>query len=204
MADGRVSTRWLRESHDASLSPMLDVPPHELRPILRVEYEELAASGRFEDERVELLYGAIVRMSPVKPIHDGVIQRLNHLLVRALYPRASVRIQSSFAASSLSEPQPDVAVVPPGDYLDAHPAEAWLIVEVSGSSLRKDQGVKARLYAESGVPEYWVVDTEANVVEVHADVVGGRYARTARRSKGDRVTLVRFPDVTIALSEVLP
>jgi Uma2 family endonuclease len=182
---------------------MLDVPPHELRPILRVEYEELADSGRFDDERVELLYGALVRMSPVKPDHDGVIQRLTHLLVRALYPRAAVRIQSSFAASDLSEPQPDVAVVPPGDYLDAHPTEAWLLVEVAGSSLRKDTGIKARLYAECGVPEYWVVDLAANVVDVYTDVAEGRYTRSTQRSKSDRVTLVRFPDVTIALDEVL-
>ncbi len=184
-------------------SPMLDLAPHELRPILRVEYEELAASGRFDEERVELLYGAIVRMSPVKPDHDGTIQNLNHLLVRALYPRAAVRIQSAFAASSLSEPQPDVAVVPPGDYRDAHPTEAWLVVEVAGSSLRKDSGIKARLYAECGVPEYWIVDLVANVVDVHTDVALGRYTRTTRHTKADRVTLVRFPDVTVDLGEVL-
>jgi Uma2 family endonuclease len=182
---------------------MLDLAPNELRPILRVEYEELAGSGRFDDERVELLYGAIVRMSPVKPDHDGTIQSLNHLLVRALYPRAAIRIQSSFAASNLSEPQPDVAVVPLGDYRDAHPTEAWLVIEVAGSSLRRDSGLKARLYAECGVPEYWVVDLVANAVEVHTEVALGRYTRTVRYTKGERVTLVRFADVTVELAEVL-
>jgi Uma2 family endonuclease len=74
---------------------------------------------------------------------------------------------------------------------------------MAGSSLRKDTGVKATLYAECGAPEYWVVDLEANVVEVHTEVAGGRYVRSTRRSKGERVTLVRFPDVTIAMGDVL-
>jgi Uma2 family endonuclease len=184
--------------------PFAELPLDEMRPILRVEYEELADSGRFDEERVELLYGAIVRMSPVKPDHDAVIQALNHLLVTALYPRAAVRIQSAFAASSVSEPQPDVAVVPPGSYRDAHPREAWLIVEVAGSSLRKDSGVKAHLYAECGVAEYWVVDLAARVVEVHSNIVQGRYTRSVRHARTDRLPLARFPDVTIDLGEVLP
>jgi Uma2 family endonuclease len=183
--------------------PLADLPHDEVRPILRVEYEELADSGRFDEERVELLYGAIVRMSPVKPDHDATIQALNHLLVRALYPRAAVRIQSAFAASDVSEPQPDVAVVAPGTYRGAHPTRAWLVVEVSGSSLRKDTGIKARLYAECGVVEYWVVDLAANVVVVHTGVVDGRYTRAERRSRDDGVTLVQFPDVTIRLGDVL-
>jgi Uma2 family endonuclease len=185
------------------LSPLSDIPPHELRPILRVEYEALADAGHFDEERVELLYGAIVRMSPVKPDHDGTVQSLTRVLFEALTRRAAIRIQSSFAASNLSQPQPDVAVVPPGTYRDAHPTEAWLIVEVAGSSLQKDLRLKARLYAECGVPEYWVVDLVANVVHVHADVAIGRYRRTTRHSKGERITLVHFPDVTIDLSEVL-
>jgi Uma2 family endonuclease len=185
------------------LSPLSDIPPHELRPILRVEFEELAESGCFDDERVELLYGAIVRMSPIKPDHDGTVQSLTHVLVQALYPRAAIRIQSSFAASPVSQPQPDVAVVPPGSYRDAHPTEAWLIVEVAGSSLKRDMGIKARLYAECGVIEYWVVDLVANVVHVHTGIESGRYTTAACRSKNERITLVRFPDVTIDLGEIL-
>jgi Uma2 family endonuclease len=185
-------------------SVTLEVPPQEIRPLRRVEYEELARAGLFDDERVELLYGTIVHMSPTSPAHDSVIQRLTHLLVRALYPRAAVRIQSSFGASDRSEPQPDVAVVPPGDYSDAHPSEAWLIVEVAGSSLRRDRGIKARLYAECNVPEYWVVDLAANLIEVHSEVVGGAYSRVVPYRKGERIVLSRFADVAIGAADVLP
>jgi Uma2 family endonuclease len=69
--------------------------------------------GLFEGERVELLYGVVVQMSPKGTRHDAVIQRLNQLLVPALIPRAGVRIQSAFAASDGSEPEPDIAIFPP-------------------------------------------------------------------------------------------
>src|SRR5258708_29266663 len=90
----RRSGRWgMRTDGPSMLSdvtlavmtlPFAELPLDEMRPILRVEYEELAGSGCFDEERVELLYGAIVRMSPVRPDHDPAIQALTQLLVRAL------------------------------------------------------------------------------------------------------------------------
>jgi len=74
--------------------------------------------GLFEGERVELLYGAIVTMSPTGAPHDGVIQRLTRLLILKLDPLAAIRVQSSFIASERSQPQPDIAVCPPEDYLE--------------------------------------------------------------------------------------
>lgn len=184
---------------------VLEVPiASEVRPLRRIEFEELVNAGLFDDERVELLYGSLVRMSPTKPPHDGVIQRLTQLLVRALYPRAAIRIQSSFAAGDISQPQPDVAVVPPGDYLDAHPAVAWLLIEVAESSRKKDRGTKARLYAECGVEEYWVVDLSVGLIEVYTDIVQGEYTRVEPYANGTRIALSRFPDVVIEAAEVLP
>lgn len=184
---------------------VMDAPTaSDLRPLRRIEFDELVKAGLFEDERVELLYGSLVRMSPAKPAHDAVIQRLTRLFVRALDPRASIRIQSSFAAGDISEPQPDVAVVPPGDYLDAHPSVGWLLIEVAESSRRRDRGMKARLYAECGVEEYWVVDLADGLVEVYRDIVRGEYTRVVPYAKGQRIALSRFPDVVIDLADVLP
>ncbi len=123
------------------------------------------------------------------------------LLVRALAGRARVRVQNSFAASDASEP--DIAVVPPGDYRKAHPAEAWLIVEVASTSLAKDRGTKAKLYAESNVGEYWVVNLVDELVMVHTDIVGGAYARVVSHRKGETIQLLRFPDVSVAVGDVL-
>jgi Uma2 family endonuclease len=164
----------------------------------------LVGLGAFEGERVELLYGTIVEMSPHGPPHDAAIEELTEALVTALSGRARVRVQSAFAASDGSEPEPDIAVVPPGDYHRAHPTEAWLVIEVADeTSLNKDRGIKAQLYAESGVPEYWIVNVLDRLVEVHTDIVGGAYTRITPHRVGDTVSPQRFPDVKIPVARVL-
>ncbi|HVH43834.1 MAG TPA: Uma2 family endonuclease [Labilithrix sp.] len=173
------------------------------RPIRRDEYEKMVELGFFRNERVELLYGVIVRMSPHGPPHDSAIQRLNELLVPALVGRASVRIQSAFAASDGSEPEPDIAIVPRGDYRAAHPARAFALIEVADSSLETDRGPKAKLYAEGGVEEYWVVNVRDGIVEVHSDIVRGSYTRTVPYRRGARIALAAFPDVEISVDDIL-
>jgi Uma2 family endonuclease len=190
----------------ATLISMLDpqeIAPERPRPIRREEYERMVALGLFEDERVELLYGLLISMSPHGPEHDSTIDRLNLLLVRALGDRARVRIQGSFAASDDSEPEPDVAVLPPIDYDDAHPREAWLVIEVAESSLAKDRGPKARLYAASNVSEYWVVNLVDHAIEVHTNPRHGVYETKRQVRRGDRITLVRFPDVELRVDDIL-
>jgi Uma2 family endonuclease len=182
----------------------LEIAPERLRPLKRVDYERLAELGHFQNERVELLYGNVVAMSPTGPPHDSAVQRLNKLFVRAMGDRAEVRIQSSFAASDDSEPQPDLALVPPGSYHDAHPRQALLIVEVAHSSLREDRTVKARLYAESAVPEYWVVNLTNRQIEVHSEIVGGRYTRVTPVRPGERIRPLAFSDVELSVDDILP
>src|SRR5262245_36998247 len=105
--------------------------PQGLRPITRAEYDRMIDLGIFdEDERIELLHGMLVAMSPQGQRHAYVIRVLTELLVPALLGRAQVRIQLPLAASDDSEPEPDVSVVPVGDYLDDHPQGAHLVVEV--------------------------------------------------------------------------
>ena len=125
------------------------------------------------------------------------------ILVVALVDRASIRIQSAFAASDISEPEPDVAVVPVADYLDAHPSVAHLLIEVANTSLAYDRGTKAKLYAACGVPEYWVVNLVDRLVEVHSDIVRGEYRKRVPYKPEDTLAPAAFPDVEIALSQLL-
>jgi Uma2 family endonuclease len=175
-----------------------------IRPLRREEYEQLVELGAFDDEQVELLYGRIVEMPPQGPAHDGTIERLSERLMRALAlpERAAVRVQLSFLGPS-SVPIPDLAVVPRDDHRAKHPDRAHLIVEVSRTTLRKDRGVKARLYAECGVPEYWVMNVRDGLVEVHTEPAGDHYARVQPYRRGDRIRLVDFPDVEIAVDDLL-
>lgn len=180
-----------------------EIAPETPRPLSRAEYERMVELGMFEGERVELLYGTVVSMSPHGPPHDGAIDELDERLKTALGSRAKVRVQSAFVASDGSQPEPDLAVVPRRDYRSAHPEVAWLIVEVAESSLAKDRGIKARLYAESGVPEYWVVNLVDHVVEVHREPRDGAYASVSRHDASQTLALEHFPDARISLSGVL-
>ena len=95
------------------------------------------------------------------------------------------------------------AVVPKGDYGAAHPAEALLLVEVAASSLKKDRTIKARLYAERGVPEYWVIDLRGGVVEVHSEIVNGAYSRVTPYRTGSVIRLQQFEDVALSVADFL-
>src|SRR5258706_15521080 len=105
-----------------------------IRPLRRVEYDQLVALGVFQDERIELLDGALVTMSPIGAPHNSAVQELTEFFVLALRKRASVRCQMSLAAGDLSEPEPDLAIVPRAAYDTAQPAQAHLIIEVAESS----------------------------------------------------------------------
>jgi Uma2 family endonuclease len=150
------------------------------RPITRVEYERMVEAGLFEGERVELLYGVIVRMTPHGPPHDATLERLSRALARLLPDDVSVRVQMAFAASDGSQPEPDLAIVPRRDYDDGHPRKALLVIEVAVSSISVDLGAKAALYAESGVPEHWVFDVESRQVVVHREPRRGRWGSVSR------------------------
>ena len=174
-----------------------------IRPLRRVEYDQLVSLGVFEGERVELLEGALVVMSPIGAPHNAAVQELTELLVLALSGRAKVRCQMSFAAQQVSEPEPDLAVVPLGSYDNEQPSEAYLIIEVAESSLAMDRGKKLRLYASCAVPEYWVVNLPERCIEVYTGPSPGAYAHCERYEHGQAIRLSGFPDVVIAVADVL-
>ena len=105
--------------------------PENFRPLRRAEFDKLVAAGAFDDERIELLDGVLVPMSPIGPPHSSAVDALTEILVVALQGRARVRVQNPFAASDISEPQPDLLVVARGDYRADHPRTAHLAIEVA-------------------------------------------------------------------------
>jgi Uma2 family endonuclease len=174
-----------------------------LRPLKRTEYDQLVDAGVFEGERVELLGGVLVTMSPQGAPHFWVIQQLQDILGQALAGRATVRTQGPLALSDDSEPEPDIAVVALGDYRREHPSSALLLVEVSRSSRRIDRA-KGRLYAAAMQPEYWIVDVERGTVEVHTEPGESGYGRLVTLRAGDELALTAFPDVRFPVASILP
>jgi Uma2 family endonuclease len=185
-------------AHDAP------VPPEKVRPLRREEYDRLVGLGMLRGEHVELLYGRLVRMSPQGEPHVFSVTRLNRLLVRALGDRADVRVQAPFGASDVSEPEPDIAIVPAGDYLDEHPRRAFLLIEVADSSLQDDRRIKGPLYAAAGVPEYWIVDVAGRAVEVHRDPHGQGYATVERHGVEATLAVPGFEDIRVPVADIVP
>lgn len=175
-----------------------------IRPLRRRDYDQLVDAGAFVDEPIELLEGFLVEMSPEGAEHVYVIDRLTEILVPALVGRYLVRIGHPLALGDLSEPEPDVAVVEPGDYRHEHPTSAVLVIESSRSSRSRDLGFKARLYANYGVPEYWVVDLDTRQVVVHSEPDAGRYQHIDNHTADARLTPRFVDDISVAVSDILP
>src|SRR5688572_616760 len=173
-----------------------------IRPLFRDEYDKLAALGAFEDERLELLEGVLVEMSPPGPPHASSVDKLTMLLVPAVVGRAIVRVQGPFAAENISEPEPDLMLMPLGDYTSGHPEHALLVIEVSESSLREDRGVKQRIYARNGTQDYWIINLVERVVEVYRKPQGERYASVQRFATGESITPLAFPDLVVPVDRV--
>lgn len=140
-----------------------------IHPLHVTDYEQMVDAGILgPEDKVELIDGVILEMSPQGLPHSAAMQRLTTDLIHGL-PRdvAGVRCQLPLRLPPRSMPEPDLAVVAPGDYDDAQPETAWLVIEVADSSKRFDLATKAALYARHAVPEYWVLDVRARGVHVH-------------------------------------
>ena len=129
------------------------------------EYHRMLQAGILSaDERVELVNGYIVEMSPQEPPHSATTRRASRYLDRLLADLADVRAQLPITLRPKSEPEPDIAIVrwEPQEYSDRHPSieDIFWVIEISDTTLRKDREQKALAYATAGIPEYWILDVK--------------------------------------------
>ena len=184
------------------------VVPHTRRFTIK-EYYRMAAAGILsENDRVELIEGEVIEMTPIGARHAGTVNRLAEMLWRQVRDRAIVQIQNPVRLTALnSEPQPDVAILRRrlDFYASSHPEpdHTLLIVEVMDTSHDYDRRVKTPLYARAGIPEVWLVDLVTDTVEVlrRPSAEGYKEARTLGRN--ERLTIEAFPDVAFSLAELL-
>lgn len=177
-----------------------------VRPISVADYHHMLDAGILDEgERVELLEGVIIKMSPQKRRHARVIQWLNRQLVTTLGDGYAVLPQLPLALGEWSEPEPDLAVTRAEDAAsaDEHPTTALLVVEVAQASLRRDRAIKGAIYARFGIPEYWIVNLEAECVEVHCEPRNEGYAVTRVVPRGERLTCNALPGLSLAVSDLL-
>lgn len=166
------------------------------------EYHRMADAGILvEDDRVELIEGKIVRMSPIRSRHAACVLQLNMMFNQQAGNAALVNIQNPIQLDDYSEPEPDVALLRPRDdfYRNAHPtpADVLLIVEVADTSDAYDRSTKIPLYARAGIPEVWLVRLLKNVVERYTDPAGDRYQTVRQAAPGDTLTVQALPNVAV-------
>lgn len=183
----------------------MDVKP---RRFTVEEYYEMGRAGILhEDDRVELIEGEIVEMSPIGSRHAACVKRLIHGFVTRIGDRAVVSAQDPVRINRLSEPQPDLAVLQPRQdyYAIGHPGpeDVLLLIEVAETSANYDREVKLPLYARAGIPEVWLVDLEAGLVEVHRRPSDELYRDTEHRQPGESVNPDVFPELMLAVGDLV-
>lgn len=177
------------------------------RPFTIEDYYKMAEAGVFApDERVELLGGAILPMSPVGRKHVKIVRRLTKSLVQWFGERNEIDIQNPVRLSDESEPEPDAMVVRPDrevldDDTTTLASDVLLLIEVSDTTLSYDRNEKLPFYAQANVPEVWIIDINRNVLTQYHTPRNGVYTRSAVYQHGD--TIVTTLGVEIPADDIL-
>jgi len=176
------------------------------------EYERLLSTGVFDGARFELIDGEIIEMTPMGEPHAAGLSNTAEAVTVPLHGRLKIRNQCPINAGNYGRPEPDIAVVSFDALLpNQPPARAELIIEVSDSTLAYDQGDKASLYASLGMPDYWILNLQENVLEVRRAPIerpqsrfGWDYSITQIIPRGGQVSPLAAPDVILQINDLLP
>ena len=172
------------------------------------EYHKMVDSGILkESDRVELIRGEIVQMSPIGPVHADCVDRLTELFIFRLAGRVRVRVQNPVELDDMSEPQPDLALLRrrPNFYRTGHPqsADVFLLVEVADTTVQSDRDIKIPLYADDNISEVWLMNVNERCLEVYREPTAEGYQNVQRLEEGQTVTTQAFPDIVFTVDELL-
>jgi len=172
------------------------------------QYHQMIESGILTDrDRVELLQGEIIEMSPIGMQHAACVDRLNELLVRELVGRAIVRVQNPIQLSTRSEPQPDFAILQrrPDFYANGHPqpSDVFALIEVSDTTVEFDRTVKVPIYAKDNIAEVWIVDLNAEAVQIYREPSETGYQQLQTCRRGQAIAFQSFTDIQFTVDQLL-
>ncbi|MCO6480340.1 MAG: Uma2 family endonuclease [Phaeodactylibacter sp.] len=170
------------------------------------EYHKMGEAGILQEQGLELINGEIIKRSPIGSKHVSCVNKLNALLNALLGKKAIVSVQNPVIIGGLSEPEPDIAILVYREdyYAEEIPSakDVLLIIEVADTSLAYNREVKLPQYAESGVPEFWLVNLTENVIEVHWQPMGNDYKFRELLRTEDVIRAKNF-DLAIPVEKVL-
>jgi Uma2 family endonuclease len=172
------------------------------------EFLRMGEAGILSDDcRYELIRGEVIEVPRPGSAHASRVKRLNRIFNTRLGESVLVSIQDPVVLDRYSAPLPDVALLRPKTdfYSEAHPEpeDVLLLVEVADSSLSWDRTVKAGLYAETGIAEYWLLDVRGDILIVHSDLRNGMYESVSTRRRGETVIPKRLPAFEFTVDEIL-
>ena len=178
------------------------------------EYHRLIDGGFFaENERVELIRGEIITMSPKRTPHSVCNSLLWKTIYNLIGDRAEIRVQEPIFIPPNSEPEPDVVIAVNKDdnYLSSHPtpADVLLVIEISDSTLQYDRETKLPLYAEAEINNYWIVNLSDRHLEAYSQPFSNAKGKFAYRSKqivlsDETISVPSFDNLTLDLAKVFP
>ncbi|MFM6108814.1 MAG: Uma2 family endonuclease [Sphaerospermopsis kisseleviana] len=171
------------------------------------QFHKMAESGILsENDRVELIRGEMIDMSPIGTRHSGCVNRLVNLLIQLLGKKIVLSAQNPVELDEISEPQPDIALLKPRPdfYSNAHPQpeDIFLIIEVADTTVKYDRQVKIPLYAEANISEVWLIDVNQKIIEVYRHPHQGIYQDMQTLEKNQSLSIFAFPGVSINVSEI--
>ena len=159
-----------------------------------------------ENSRVELIYGELIDMAPIGSRHAWMLSLLNKALVDAVGNAAIIYPQNPIALPPDSEPQPDIALLRPraSGYGDALPgaADVLLLIEVADTTIEYDRTIKLQLYAEHNIPEVWLFDLRAGVVELNLEPTKQGYRKRFERKNTETLSPSMLPDIKVILDDM--
>jgi Uma2 family endonuclease len=170
------------------------------------DYHEMARAGILtEDDRVELLEGVIVAMRPIGSRHAYCVFHLTELFNTLGAGPVNVWSQNPILLGDDSEPQPDIAILQRRPSARELPkaTDVLLVIEVADSSAGYDRSTKGRLYADAGIPEYWIVDLTADRVVVFREPRSGGYGMVRSARRGESVAPVNIPDIALSVDDIV-
>jgi Uma2 family endonuclease len=171
------------------------------------EYYRMAEVGILHpEERVELIEGVIYNMSPANSPHAGCVNTLNKLLTKIAGDLALLSVQNPLFVDEHSEPEPDVALLRPREdnYRESHPTpkDAFLIIEVSDSTIDTDRRDKVPLYAQAGVAVLWIVDVQKSAIDVYTVPSEGQFTKFERIGRGQSIEVRGIPGAILHVDDI--
>jgi Uma2 family endonuclease len=172
------------------------------------DYHRMVDAGILdEDDRVELIEGEIIQMSPIGDRHAGCVNRMTDLFTYLFRGKAVVTVQNPVRLNQYNEPQPDITLAKwRADFYSSgppEPADILLAVEVADTTIQKDLRIKLPIYARLGIVEFWVEDLKHDRLLVFQNPEGDTYKTSLTFSKGETVSPLAFPDIAITVGQLL-